>query len=170
MILGEEFGYFGKVTDPNKKQLEDVQDQRFPQRWLEITLILLTFHVLIMLAGPFRSCMCSQHSNYDWLAYGSSRWRFRNMCCFQLNRHRDGLCDRRLGFDSQQRKHIFLFSTATRTVQHPIQPSVHLVMVVPSSGVKLPGSEANHVIPSSAEVNNAGTKPVLPHMLSWSGA
>jgi hypothetical protein len=37
-------------------------------------------------------------------------------------------------------------------------------------GVKQSGHEADHSLPSSAEVKNGGALPPLPHMSSWRGA
>jgi hypothetical protein len=36
--------------------------------------------------------------------------------------------------------------------------------------VKRPGREADHSLPSSAEVKNGGATPPLPHMPSWRSA
>jgi hypothetical protein len=38
------------------------------------------------------------------------------------------------------------------------------------SGLKRPGSEADHPLPNSVEVNNGGAVPPLPHTSSWGGA
>jgi hypothetical protein len=39
-----------------------------------------------------------------------------------------------------------------------------------SPGVKRPGREADHSLPSIAEVKNDGAIPPLPHMSSWHSA
>jgi hypothetical protein len=50
---------------------------------------------------------------------------------------------------------IFLFTTVSRTALGPTQPPIQWVTGALSLGVKLPGREAAHSPPSSAEVKNA---------------
>jgi hypothetical protein len=57
-----------------------------------------------------------------------------------------------LGFDSQLGLGIFLFTTASRTALEPTQPPIQWVPGALSLGVKRPGREADHSLPSSAEV------------------
>jgi hypothetical protein len=59
-----------------------------------------------------------------------------------------------LGFDSQRRLGIFLFTTVSRTVLGPTQPPIQWVPWALSLGVKRPGREADHSPPSSVEVKN----------------
>jgi hypothetical protein len=76
-----------------------------------------------------------------------------------------GLDDR--GFETRQELGIFLFTTASRTdlglIRYPIQWIPGALYL----GVKLPGREADHSPPSSAEVKNAwsytSTPPVCLH-------
>jgi hypothetical protein len=56
-----------------------------------------------------------------------------------------------LGFDSRRGLGIFLF-TASRTALGPTQLPIQWVPEALSLGVKLPGREADHSPPSSAEV------------------
>jgi hypothetical protein len=64
-----------------------------------------------------------------------------------------GLDDRGvLGFDSLRGLGIFLFTTGSRTALGPTQPLIQWVLGVLSLGVKQPGREADHSLPSSAEV------------------
>jgi hypothetical protein len=65
-----------------------------------------------------------------------------------------------LGFNFRRGLGIFLFTTASRTDPGPTQPPIRLVPGALSLGVKLPGCEADHSPPSSAEVNTP----------SWHGA
>jgi hypothetical protein len=81
----------------------------------------------------------------------------------------DGLRAGRPGFNSWQGK-IFLFLTASRSALGPTQPPIQLVPGAISPGVKQPGRKADHSPPSSAEVNNGGDIPPLPHMSSWHSA
>jgi hypothetical protein len=57
-----------------------------------------------------------------------------------------------LGFDSRKGLGIFLFTTASRTALVPTQPPIQGVSGALSLGVKRPGREADHSLPSSAEV------------------
>jgi hypothetical protein len=60
-----------------------------------------------------------------------------------------------------------LYSAASRPTLGPIQSPIQLVLGVLSSGLKWPGCEADHSPPSSAEVQNVGAIPPLPHTSSW---
>jgi hypothetical protein len=66
------------------------------------------------------------------------------------------------GFDSRQRQEIFLFPTASRPTLGPTQPPVQWVPGALSPGVKQPGREPGHSLPSSGEVENGGAIP--PHV------
>jgi hypothetical protein len=72
-----------------------------------------------------------------------------------------------LGFNSRRGRGIFLFTTASRTDLRPTQPPIQWVSGVLSLGVKRPGREAEHSLPSSAEVKNAwsytSTPPICLH-------
>jgi hypothetical protein len=57
-----------------------------------------------------------------------------------------------LWFDSQRRLRIFLLTTVSRTALGPTQPPIQRVAGALSLGVKLPGREADHSPPFSAEV------------------
>jgi hypothetical protein len=59
-----------------------------------------------------------------------------------------------LGFDSRRGLGIFLFTTASRTALGPTQPPLQCVPGALSLGVKQLGHEADHSLPSSAEVKN----------------
>jgi hypothetical protein len=50
---------------------------------------------------------------------------------------------------------IFVFTTASRQALGPTQPPIQWVPGVLTLGVKRPGREADHSLPSSAEVKNA---------------
>jgi hypothetical protein len=56
------------------------------------------------------------------------------------------------GFESRQGMGIFLFTTASRPASGPTQAPIQWVPGALSLGVKWPGSEADHSLPSSAEV------------------
>jgi hypothetical protein len=58
-------------------------------------------------------------------------------------------------FESQQRLRIFLFTTLSRPALGPTQPPIQCVPGAVSLRVKRPGREADHSLPSSAEVKNA---------------
>jgi hypothetical protein len=60
-----------------------------------------------------------------------------------------------LGFDCQRGLGILLCTTASRTVLKPTQPPIQWVPGSLSLTVKRPGREADHSLPSSAEVKNA---------------
>jgi hypothetical protein len=66
------------------------------------------------------------------------------------------------GFDSQWGLGIFVFTTVSRTVLKPTQPPIQWVPGALSLGVKLPGREADHSPPSSAEVKNAWSYTSTP--------
>jgi hypothetical protein len=57
-----------------------------------------------------------------------------------------------LGFDSRRRLGIFLFTTVSRLALRPTQPPIQWVPGALSLGVKQPWREADHSLPSSAEV------------------
>jgi hypothetical protein len=78
-----------------------------------------------------------------------------------------GLDDRVLGFDFGLGLGIFLFTTASRTVLRPIEPPIQWVPGAFPLGVRRPGRETDHSLPSSAEVKNAwsytSTPPIRLH-------
>jgi hypothetical protein len=57
-----------------------------------------------------------------------------------------------LGFDSQRRLGLFIFTTASRTALGPAQPPIQWVPGALSLGIQRSGREADHSPPSSAEV------------------
>jgi hypothetical protein len=57
-----------------------------------------------------------------------------------------------------------------QTVSESIQPSIQWEPGVLSPSLKLPGSEDDHLPPSSAEVKNGGSISLLLHTSSWRGA
>jgi hypothetical protein len=61
----------------------------------------------------------------------------------------------RSGFDSRWGQRIFPLASVSRPALGPTQPPVHWVPGVLSPGVKArPGRDADHSLPSSAEVEN----------------
>jgi hypothetical protein len=72
-----------------------------------------------------------------------------------------------LVFDSRRRLRIFLFTIVSRKVLGPNQPPIQWVPGALSLWVKRPGREADHSLPSSAEVKNAwsytSTPPIRLH-------
>jgi hypothetical protein len=76
-----------------------------------------------------------------------------------------------LGFDYRQGLGIFLFTTASRTALGPTQSPIQWVTGALSLGVKLPGREADHSPPSSAEVKKCVELYIHPpNTPSWRGA
>jgi hypothetical protein len=57
----------------------------------------------------------------------------------------------RTGFESRQ---DFLFSETSRPTMGPTRPPMQYLPEALSPGVKLPGCEADHLVPTSAEVKN----------------
>jgi hypothetical protein len=74
----------------------------------------------------------------------------------------DGPRAERPWLDIRQRQEIFLYSTASRPALGPTKPSIQWVAGSLSPGVKQPGREADHSIPTSAEVKNGGATPQFP--------
>jgi hypothetical protein len=72
-----------------------------------------------------------------------------------------GLDDR--GFDSRQGLRVFLFTNAFRPALGPTQRPIQWVPGALSLGVKLPGREADHSLPSSAEVMKLWGSPIRLH-------
>jgi hypothetical protein len=78
------------------------------------------------------------------------------------------------GFESRHGLEIFLFTTASRRSLGSTQPPIQWIPGALSLGVKRPRREADHSLPSSAEVKNAwnftSTTPVCLHgvVLSYS--
>jgi hypothetical protein len=72
-------------------------------------------------------------------------------------------------FNSRQRLGIFLFANASTPALGPTQPPIQWVPVVLSLGVKRPGHESGHSLPSSAEVKNAWsyTSPPQCVFMAW---
>jgi hypothetical protein len=68
-----------------------------------------------------------------------------------------------LGFDSRRVLGIFLFTTASRTALGPTQPPIQWVSGALSLGVKRPGLESDHSLPSIVEVKDSLSTP------SWCG-
>jgi hypothetical protein len=81
---------------------------------------------------------------------------------------RYGLDDR--GLEYRKGLGIFLFTTMSRPAVGPTQPPVRWVPQALSPGVKRPGREADHSLPSSPEVKNAWSYIHYPNTPSWSGA
>jgi hypothetical protein len=76
-----------------------------------------------------------------------------------------------LGFDSRRGLGIFLFTTASRTARGPTKPPIQWILGALSLGVKLPGREADHSPPSSAEVKECVELYLhSPNTPSWRGA
>jgi hypothetical protein len=70
--------------------------------------------------------------------------------------------DRGSDFDSRRRLGIFLFTTASRPVLGPTQPSIQRVTGALSLGVKRWGHETDHSPLSCAEVKNASSYTSTP--------
>jgi hypothetical protein len=76
-----------------------------------------------------------------------------------------------LEFDSRRELGIFLFTNASRTALGPTQPPIQWVQEIPSLGVKRLGREADHSLPSSAEVKEwLELYRHSPNTLLWRGA
>jgi hypothetical protein len=76
-----------------------------------------------------------------------------------------------IGFDSRGRAGIFLFTTASTTVLSPNQLPIQWIAGALSLGVKRPGREADHSLPSSAEVKELVEIYVhSPNTPSWRSA
>jgi hypothetical protein len=71
--------------------------------------------------------------------------------------------------ESQQWQEGFLYSTMSCPALKPIQSYI-CGMPGAFPRVKLPGHEANHTLPSSAEVKNCGDICPLHNISSWHGA
>jgi hypothetical protein len=74
-----------------------------------------------------------------------------------------------LEFDFRRSLGIFLFTTALRMALEPTQPPIQWVLGDLSLGVKRPGREAGHSLPSSAEVKECVElylhSPNTPHSM-----
>jgi len=73
-------------------------------------------------------------------------------------------------FDSRRGLGNFLFTTASRPALGHFQPFIKLVPGSLSLGIKRPGLEANHSLPSSAEVKNVWDYTSTSSTSSWHGA
>jgi hypothetical protein len=62
---------------------------------------------------------------------------------------------------------ILLFCAASRPALGPTQHPIYWVPDALSPRVKRPGREADHSLPSSAEVKDGGAIPPLLHKSSW---
>jgi hypothetical protein len=78
-----------------------------------------------------------------------------------------GLNDER--FEAQEMLGIFLFTTVFRTALEPTQSPIQWVLEALSLGVNLPGREADHLPPSTAEVKNAWRYTSTPQFvfMAW---
>jgi hypothetical protein len=73
--------------------------------------------------------------------------------------------------DSRRGLGIFLLATASRTALGPIHPPIQWVTGALFLGVKRPGREADHSLPSSAEVKECMyLYPHSPNTSYWRGA
>jgi hypothetical protein len=79
-----------------------------------------------------------------------------------LSRYNNGLWAGRPGFDSLRRQGLSLFYSA-QAVSGAHPTSYKMETGSSFTGVKRPGSEADHLPPYSAEVMNSGTTPSLCH-------
>jgi hypothetical protein len=76
-----------------------------------------------------------------------------------------------LDFDSRRGLGIFLHTTVSRLALEPTQPPIQWVPGALSMEVKLPGREADHSPPSSAEVKECAQLHLhSPNKPSWRGA
>jgi hypothetical protein len=64
----------------------------------------------------------------------------------------EGLRVGRVGFYSQQGQEIFLFVRTSKMALGPTKPPIQCIPGALSSGVRLPGREADDSFPSAAEV------------------
>jgi hypothetical protein len=71
------------------------------------------------------------------------------------------------GFDFWQKQEISHFFVETRPSLGPTQPPIEWVQEQLSPGVKRPGPEFDHSLPSDAEVKDDEAKPPLLHTSSW---
>jgi hypothetical protein len=69
-------------------------------------------------------------------------------------------------WESQVLPRIFLFATASRPALGSTQPPLQWVLGF-TSGVKRPGRQANHLLPSSVEVKNTWNFTSLRHTSAW---
>jgi hypothetical protein len=69
------------------------------------------------------------------------------------------------GFDSWQGQETFLFSKMSRLALEPTQPPIQWVPGTLFLKVKQQSCETDHLLPSSAKVNNGGAKPTFPPCL-----
>jgi hypothetical protein len=78
-----------------------------------------------------------------------------------------GLDDR--GFESRQELEILLFTTVSRPALGSIQPPIQWIPGALSLGLKRPGREADHSLPSSAEVKNSWSYASTPQyaFMAW---
>jgi hypothetical protein len=60
--------------------------------------------------------------------------------------------------------------TAARPALRPTQPPVQCASEALSPGIKWPGREGDHSVPSSTEAKNGGAIPSLPNMSLWHSA
>jgi hypothetical protein len=74
-----------------------------------------------------------------------------------------------LGFDSRRELGIFLFTTVYRTALGPTQPPIQWVPGALSLGLKRPGREADHSLPSCSEVKNVWSYTSTPQyvFMAW---
>jgi hypothetical protein len=73
------------------------------------------------------------------------------------------------GFESRHGLGIFLFTTVSRPALGPTQPPIQWVSGAVSLGVKRPGCEADHSLPSNAEFKNAWSYTSTPQyaFMAW---
>jgi hypothetical protein len=62
------------------------------------------------------------------------------------------------------------FSITSRPALRPTQPHIQWVQGALSAELKRLGRDADHSLPSNAEVFNGGAIPPLSHTSSWPGA
>jgi hypothetical protein len=98
-------------------------------------------------------------------------WCWTAMIAQSVQHWATGWTIRVLGFDSRWGLRIFLFTTVSRMALGPTQPPIQWVPQALSLGAKRPGREADHSLPSSAEVKECVELCLhSPNMPSWRGA
>jgi hypothetical protein len=90
------------------------------------------------------------------------------VCIYSLTTQLDTLW--MAGVQILARARFILFSKASKPALRPTQSPIQWILGPLSLGIKQHGREADHSLPSSAEVKNGGTIPLLPHTSLWHGA
>jgi hypothetical protein len=135
-----------------------------PKSYIDICLIRQEVRNNISKLSSRKKKVCVLSEYYTYIENGGHSIRFCDVPCSDssVSKKTDYGLDGRGSIPG--RVEIIQTGFETNPVSYPVGTGAL------SQGVKRQGREADHSLPSSAEIKNGGAMPPLPHMSSWRGA